>query len=123
VSDDGHLETAGLTPRSKIWLERNGRVVLSEWRAALLEGVDETGSLAGAAAKLEVPYRTAWTRLRQIEEGLGFKVLDTQTGGVDGGGSKLTPAARDALDRFRRVAAGVDQLVDRRFREEFGRAP
>jgi molybdate transport system regulatory protein len=96
--------------------------VLSEWRVALLEAVAETGSLAGAANRLSVPYRTAWSRLRQIEAGLGFRVLDTQSGGAEGGGSTLTPEARRVLDRFHRVADGVGELVDARFRAEFGDA-
>jgi molybdate transport system regulatory protein len=115
------MRVSGLDVRSKVWLERDGRVVLSEWRAALLQGVAETGSLAGAAVRLDVPYRTAWTRLREIEAGLGFKVLETQSGGADGGGSTLTPAARDVLARFNRVADGVSALVDARFRDAFGR--
>jgi molybdate transport system regulatory protein len=110
---------AALRPRSKIWIERDGHVVLSEWRVALLDAVAETGSLAAAAVKLGVPYRTAWSRLREIEAGLGFKVLETQTGGADGGGSSLTAAAREVLARFHRVADGVDALVDTRFREQF----
>ena len=94
--------------------------MLSEWRVSLLEAVAETGSLARAANRLNVPYRTAWTRLRQMEARLGFKVLDTQTGGAEGGGSTLTPEARRVLDRFHRVADGVGGLVDARFRAEFG---
>ena len=109
-----------LRPRSKIWLERDGVVVLSEWRVALLEAVDATGSLAGAATRLNVPYRTAWARLREIEAGLGFRVLDTQTGGSEGGGSTLTAEAREVLARFHRVADGVAALVDDRFHSEFG---
>jgi molybdate transport system regulatory protein len=108
-----------LSPRSKVWLERDGRVVFSQWRAALLDAVVETGSLAGAAARLGVPYRTAWARLREIEAGLGFKVLDTQAGGAEGGGSTLTPAGLELLARFHRVADGVDALVDARFRSQF----
>ena len=83
----------------------------------------ETGSLSGAAARLGVPYRTAWTRLREIEAGLGFKVLETQSGGAAGGGSTLTPAARDVLARFHRVADGVGALVDARFRDAFRESP
>jgi molybdate transport system regulatory protein len=109
-----------LHPRSKVWLEREGRVVLSEWRAALLEAVAETGSLSAAARRLGVPYRTAWERLREVEAGLGFKVLSSQSGGADGGGSTLTPEARRVLERFHRVADGVSSLVDSRFRSEFG---
>jgi molybdate transport system regulatory protein len=113
-------DLAGLSPRSKVWLERDGRVVLSEWRAALLEGVVQTGSLAAAAHKLNVPYRTAWSRLREMEAGLGFKLLETQTGGADGGGSTLTPAALEVLARFHKVADGVNALIDARFKDEFG---
>jgi molybdate transport system regulatory protein len=94
--------------------------VLSEWRVALLDAVAVTGSLAGAAAKLGVPYRTAWARLREIEARLGFKVLETQTGGAEGGSSTLTPKAREVLARFHRVADGVGDMVDARFQSEFG---
>jgi molybdate transport system regulatory protein len=114
------LGADGLRPRSKVWLERDGEVVLSEWRVELLEAVAATGTLAAAAAQIGVPYRTAWTRLREIEAGLGFKVLDTQTGGAEGGASTLTAEARLMLDRFHQVADGVGRLVDERFRATFG---
>jgi molybdate transport system regulatory protein len=109
-----------LRPRSKVWLERDGQVVLSEWRVALLEAIVETGSLSAAAGRLGVPYRTAWARLREMEAGLGFKLLDTQSGGADGGGSTITPAGREMLGRFHQVADGVNTMVDDRFRDAFG---
>ena len=113
-------EAEVLRSRSKVWLEQDGKVVLSEWRAELLEAIDETGSLARAAEKLEVPYRTAWYKLKEIEERLGVKLLDTQSGGVDGGGSRLTDEARQLIARFRRLSVGIDELVSQRFRAEFG---
>ena len=114
-------EPAGpVDPRSKVWLERDGEVVLSEWRVELLAAIDETGSLVRAAEKLEVPYRTAWYKLREAEERLGLSLVETQSGGADGGGSRLTPVGRELVARFRRVAAGVAELVDRRFRAELG---
>lgn len=108
--------------RSKIWVERGTRVLLSEWRVELLEAVEETGSLAAAAARLDVPYRTAWERVRETEAGLGVRLLATESGGAEGGGSRLTPEARDLIARFRRVTAGVAEEVARRFREELGDA-
>ena len=108
-----------LRPRSKVWLERDGRVVLSEWRAQLLELIDRTGSLSAAASELKVPYRTAWNRLREIEAGLGFKVLETQVGGAEGGHSSLTPEGKAALARFQRVASGVAEQVSERFNQAF----
>jgi molybdate transport system regulatory protein len=109
-----------LRPRSKVWLEEDGRVVLSEWRVELLEAIEATGSLSAAAKRLDVPYRTAWSRLRQMEERLGVRLLETQVGGPEGGGSRLTAEAHDVIARFRRVTDGIADLVDDRFRREFG---
>jgi molybdate transport system regulatory protein len=45
--------------RTKIWIEQDGAVMLSDRREALLEEVEATGSLAEAARQMDVPYRTA----------------------------------------------------------------
>jgi molybdate transport system regulatory protein len=103
-----------------VWLERDGQVVLSDWRVALLEAIEATGSLARAADRLDVPYRTAWYKLKEIEQRLGVRLLETQSGGADGGGSRLTAEARQVIARFHRVNAGIEQLVAERFRAEFG---
>ena len=106
--------------RTKVWVERGGEVLLSEWRVELLEAVAETGSLARAADRLGVPYRTAWDRVRETEERLGVRLLETESGGAEGGGSRLTDEARDLVARFRRVTAGVADLIEGRFQTELG---
>ena len=108
--------------RSKIWIERRGRgdVVLSEWRVELLEAIDAHGSLSRAAEALNVPYRTAWERIKATEGEIGFRLLDSESGGLEGGGSSLTPQARDLCRRFRRVSGGIQEVVSRRFAAEFG---
>ncbi len=111
---------ANMQVRSKLWIEVDGKAVLSDYRAAILEGIERTGSLAKAAEELKVPYRTAWQRLKESEEVLGLRLVETQSGGADGGGSSLTPAARELLRRYREFSEGLDVLVDARFREAFG---
>lgn len=101
--------------RSKIWIEDDEGVLLSEWRVALLEAIEATGSLARAAERIDVPYRTAWERVRQIEAALGVGLVEAGSGGREGGASRLTPAARDLVARFRAVTAGLDESVDERF--------
>ena len=108
-----------LSPRCKIWFEQDSKVVLSDWRIELLEEIEETGSLAKAAKRLNVPYRTAWYKLKEIEERLGIKLILTQSGGTAGGGSQLTTESRQIIRRFRRVTEGVSRLVERRFQDEF----
>jgi molybdate transport system regulatory protein len=113
---------AALSPRCKIWFERDNKVVLSDWRIELLERIEETGSLAKAAKRLNVPYRTAWYKLKEMEERLGIKLLLTQSGGTAGGGSHLTTESRQIIRRFRRVTEGLSRLVERRFQDEFADA-
>ena len=113
---------APLEIRSKIWIERRGEVVLSEWRVDLLEAIEANGSLSRAAVALDIPYRTAWERVKATEAELGFRLLDSESGGSDGGRSRLTAEARDFCQRFRRVSGGIDDEVSRRFAAEFGEA-
>src|SRR5262245_25564327 len=100
-----------LAIRSKIWIERGDNVVLSEWRVGLLEAIEAHGSLSRAAEALDVPYRTAWERVKSMESELGVRLLETESGGASGGGSRLTPQARDLCSRFRRVSNGIQEVV------------
>lgn len=115
----GRRKPAPAAVQAKIWVERGGKVVLSDWRADLLQAIEDTGSLSGAAARMNVPYRTAWYKLREIEVQLGVRLVQTHSGGSDGGGSTLTPEGRDILRRFRRVYRDVEGIVRRRFQREF----
>ena len=108
-----------LSPRVKVWIERDGHVALSDWRVELLETVDLCGSLAEAARQLKLPYKTAWYKLREVEAALGVQVLRKTSGGAHGGGAALTPAGRDLVRRYRQVIEGLDHLVAERFAQAF----
>ncbi len=109
-----------LTVRSKFWFERDGELVLSDWRVALLEAIEATGSLSAASTRLNVPYRVAWGKLKQIEKRLGVALLQSQSGGSAGGSTQLTAEARDLVARFRRFEAGLPELIQQHFEREFG---
>ncbi len=111
---------ARLEPRSKIWIERNGDTVLSDWRVALLEAIERTGSLAKAAEEVGIPYRSAWQKIKESEERLGIRLVNTHCGGAEGGSSELTDAAYDLVRRYRQFTDGLAELVDKRFKEAFG---
>lgn len=105
--------------RANFWIEEAGQVVLSSWRVKLLEAVAETGSISAAAAKMGISYRRAWDKIHESEERLGIKLVDTQTGGVGGGGSELTAAAQDYIQRFHEFTNGLNELINQRFGEYF----
>lgn len=115
----------GAAPRARVkcWVEVDDALVLSDWRVDLLALADELGSLSAAAERLGVAYRVAWGKIHEIEGRLGVKLLAGQSGGPHGGGSELTPAGRDLVERYRRFRRGLDALVEQRFAEAFGDAP
>ena len=111
------MSTGGARVRFKVWVEDERGVLLSEWRVDLLAAVEETGSLTRAAEQVDVPYRTAWERIREMEDALGERLVETASGGKDGGGSHLTEAGRDLVARFRRMTEGLDEQIRLRFEE------
>lgn len=108
-----------IVPKFNLWLERDGKVVLSAWRIRLLEAIEETGSITAAAAMLEVPYRRAWQRLHEMEERWGIPLVETETGGVGGGGARLTPKATELIARFHRFADGLESEIEARYQRTF----
>jgi len=112
-------EAMNMRPGSNFWLEQNGKVVLSEWRIALLEAVERTGSINAAAAVLGVHFRVAWRKLKEMEEGLGVKLTKRVVGGKHGGGTELTPEGRDYVRRFHVFTAGLKEIRNKQFKKAF----
>jgi molybdate transport system regulatory protein len=111
---DDHMKV-----KANFWIEKDGQVVLSRWRVALLKAVDETGSISAAAERMGIPYRRAWDKIHECEERLGVKLLDTQTGGSGGGGARLTREGANYVRRFQQFSKGLDELIKNRFVEAF----
>ncbi len=112
-----------LTVQAKVWVEREGHVVISDFLASLLELIGEHGSLAAAAAALGLPNRTAWKKLREMEGAAGVALVNSASGGSGGGGTRLTPAGAGLLAAFRRVADPSMADVRDRFAQEIVHFP
>lgn len=108
-----------MEPKFNLWIEQEGVVVLSAWRVALLEAIQSTGSISAAAEALDVPYRRAWEKVQEIEQGLRYKVVDTAVGGAGGGGAQLTPRGLEVVAQFRSYAEGFEAEVRRRYEMAF----
>ncbi len=105
--------------RSKVWLEAQGRPVLGPGRLELLQYIDHQGSISRAARLLKMTYRKAWGQIKAMEGQLDLALVEKQAGGPGGGGARLTPEARELLSKYFRLAQGIEEEVDRRFRDIF----
>ena len=99
----------------KIWIEKDGKVVLGKGRDDILKAIDKHRSLNAAAKKLEMSYRAAWGRLKASEQRMGMKLVETSTREKS---MQLTPQARGIIDRFEKLEKDVEKLL-RETEQEF----
>lgn len=87
--------------------------------ATLLHRVRELHSLRAAALSIGMAYSKAWTILKNAQQSLGFKLLESTTGGRHGGGATLTPEGEKLLEVYDRYCSEVRTFAAQRFEELF----
>jgi molybdate transport system regulatory protein len=93
-------------------------------KVALLEAIQTTGSIAGAAREMGMAYRRAWLLVDDMNRGFIEPVVETFPGRSSGTGAALTPfgnamvaayraaeskAARAARAELSRIGANLDR--------------
>jgi molybdate transport system regulatory protein len=107
--------------RSKVWMEVDGKPVFGRGRRLLLEAIDTHGSINQAAREVNISYRKAWSYIKYMEERLGIKLVERQTGGKNGGGAALTNEAREFMHKFEILEKDMRKSADARFQSVFKR--
>lgn len=87
--------------------------------AALLSEVREKRSLRAAAASMGMAYSKAWRIVRDAEEALGYKLLNSTIGGRHGGGAALTEEAEALLSAYQALREEVAAFAQERYQEHF----
>lgn len=103
----------------KVWLEKDGEVVVGNGKVGLLKMVNDLGSIQKAAEKMGMSYRHAWGMIQKIEKRSGFKLVETQVGGKEGGGAQLTPQGNELLNQYSAFRKGLDGTIEKRFKSVF----
>jgi len=80
-------------------------------KAALLEAIAETRSVAAAGRKLGLSYWKTRRLLEEINQCFRLPLVATTKGGDKGGGSRVTEAGMEALARFRAMEAAAGAVV------------
>jgi molybdate transport system regulatory protein len=79
------------------------RVAIGPGKIALLEAIARTGSLTAAAKTLDMSYRRAWLLLDEVNRALQQPAVESNKGGVHGGGSALTGTGLELIALYRRI--------------------
>jgi molybdate transport system regulatory protein len=80
-------------------------------KAALLESVRDTGSIAAAARSMGMDYKRAWLLIDSLNRAFKDPIVERATGGFGGGGAHLTALGEDLLARYRRLEAATADLA------------
>jgi len=105
--------------RVKLWVEKDGLLVFSDYRAELLDHIAKTGSISGGAERMGLSYRRAWGKIKEIEHNLGVRLVRSEVGGLGGGRTKLTPEGEELLARYRAFRATARSDVSQDFAQAF----
>jgi 8-oxo-dGTP diphosphatase len=101
----------------KLWLERDGRFIVSDGRANLLRKVKDTGSLSKAAKEMGMSYRHAWGIVHRISQNAGGDVVHSIRGGREGGVTSLTPFGEEILREYENKAASLQSQFENGWRK------
>ena len=112
MSTDDHTWGSDWTVGLRIWAERNGQALLGPGRVELLEEIDRRHSISEAARRLGMSYRRAWLLVQSINTAAGEPLVLAATGGVHGGGARLTESARQAVAVYRELQARLQQTAE-----------
>ena len=97
--------------RITLRVELRADALLGPGKAALLEGIRETGSIAAAGRRMGMSYKRAWYLIDTLNGAFREPVVTTSKGGRARGGAELTPTGTAVLDGYRRMEAAAAEAV------------
>ncbi|MEM6554653.1 MAG: LysR family transcriptional regulator [Pseudomonadota bacterium] len=77
-------------------------------KATLLEVLLDSGSISAAARQLNMSYPRALKLIEQMNETFSEPIVQTQTGGPDGGGAQVTEMGRLVLSMYKEICRGAN---------------
>ena len=86
---------------ASIWFQKSQNKFLGGDRIALLEKIDELGSINSAAKAVGISYKTAWHLVNLVNNLAEKPLVDRVTGGKGGGGTVLTTEGKKVIEQFR----------------------
>jgi molybdate transport system regulatory protein len=94
---------ASVRAQFRLRITRGADIAVGPGKIDLLEAIAKTGSITAAARALGMSYRRAWLLVDTMNRCFRRPVVQAETGGRRGGGTRLTATGTEALRRYRRL--------------------
>ncbi|GAB0118496.1 winged helix-turn-helix domain-containing protein [Acidisoma sp. 7E03] len=95
--------------RLRILLDPDGHI--GPGKVELLEGISRLGSISAAGRTMGMSYRRAWELVEEMNRIFGRAVVETQAGGRQGGGARLTDLGTLIVTQFRTAEAAARAAI------------
>ena len=95
--------------RLRMRVTRGDAIAVGPGKVELLEALQRTHSINGAAKALGMSYRRAWLLIDELNAALREPAVRSITGGAHGGGSELTDAGIELIRLYRAIEAHARQ--------------
>jgi molybdate transport system regulatory protein len=96
--------------RFRVDLSRNCSIGIG--KIELLEAIIRTGSISKAAREIGMSYRRAWLLVEDMKVNLDEAVVESNTGGVRGGGASVTAFGKQMIASYRRLESDFQGLAN-----------
>lgn len=106
----GQSETP-MRPQLRISFRKS--IAMGPGKADLLDAIAESGSISAAARKLGMSYRRAWLLVDTMNSSFKSPLVETLTGGAQGGGAQVTDLGREVVKRYREMEKKACASVSR----------
>ena len=90
-------------------------------KAELIERIGRTGSISAAARDMGMSYRRAWQLVESLNETFDEPVVTTATGGMRGGGARVTAFGARLVAWFRAMEDKASAAIAADLRRFTGR--
>ncbi len=92
---------------------------LNERLKLLLFLIANNHSIRTGCTCIGLAYSKAWEMINQLEQNLGYRIVERQRGGKGGGGTSLTPEGERFLLAYQEFEEAIHQTVQAEFRKRF----
>lgn len=100
------------TVQGNIWIEGPNGALIGSGRMGLLERIHEHGSISKAAREMKMSYRQAWELVDSMNKEAKKVLVEATSGGVGGGGAKVTAEGLRIMKYFRDVLARFEKFKE-----------
>ena len=117
MSEQSGKKSTGARLKIQARIMLDDEIAFGPGKVDLLIAIQSTGSISAAGKYLGMSYRRAWLLVDAMNRCFQQPLVETATGGSQGGGARLTPLGIDVVERYQQLQNEIRELGEKHFPE------